>query len=217
MEDTLNWLNLSPHRSRKPAHFNEHRSQGEPLYLFNLTEKVLRRLIRMRTECGTTFLCWTIPKLSSSVFPYKYKALCLEVNCIFCGVCIQVCVCLWVCVCVLLCANGEHTCFPKRAQSQTWCLLEKMTEEGREYNRQREDKTKTDRMSQESEKTKDRIWDHDEIGCYITTWEQTEVGQDRHQWDKGKLSYRKKKRWQRNWGRNQRGKKKRTRGRRKWV
>lgn len=194
-EDSLNWLNLSPNRSRKPAHFNEHRYQGESLYLFNLTEKVLRCLICIKAECELPFCAGSYP----SCLPVSEGELCVYASqrmCVFLGVSLRV--------------NRGHNCSPKRAQSQTWCLLEKMTEEGKEYKRQESNKTKAPTEWVRKVKTT----------CYSIYKRQKKLreanaGRDQDRQDKEMLKERKKKWWQWNWWRWGRGKKKRTRRRRK--
>lgn len=202
-EESLNWLNSSPHRSRKPAHFNEHRSQGEPLYLFNLTEKFLQCLIRMRTECWLTFSCW-LPKLSSSVFPYKYKGPLSGREVCALRVCVWQYVCACMHACVSLWINREHTCSPQRAQSQTWSLLEKITDEGIEYKGQEGNKAKTQTERRRKVERQETEFET-KMKYYVTKWREkkfreAEVGQDRHG-GQGELSgggtgEEERKRWQ---------------------
>lgn len=142
LEDSLNWLNLSPHRSRKPPHFNEQRLQGEPLYLFNLTEKVLRRLTRMRTECWTTFVAGPNPSCLKCL-PIQIQGPSVQRWFVCFAACLCPGLCVWVCVCAYVCVCTSLYCSPGKAQSQTWHLLEEMTEEGMYYKGQGGNKAKS--------------------------------------------------------------------------
>lgn len=84
MEDGINWLNLSPDRSRKLVHFNEHRSQGGSLIYSSLQKKSL----------------WDISlilKLDENYFLLNIPQFCtLRLNCVHWGVCFHNSVCLFV-------------------------------------------------------------------------------------------------------------------------